>query len=199
MATPNKVDKGTAKVVSINPLMKDGQQEKYKDWYKSVVKLDNGIEGNVNSKESTPPYKIGDEVDYEAKYYGQDNQFVNMSVKTKDSGKPRGRNYHDPVKNWQITKQVALEWAIEYQRLIGDNGRTSVYSEQMFAWLQSQAPHDEKDKTQERINAQSALKRAVQSVAVDPDLQNKESFSGLLNKASMFLQYITEMPKDKNE
>ena len=68
----------TAKVVSVTDTGKV-----WKDFKKIAVVLDNGVEGVANAKNFPPPYKAGDEVEYEA---NENDYGVQLKVKRADSG-----------------------------------------------------------------------------------------------------------------
>lgn len=192
MATPNEVKKGTAKVKSINPLLNSsGEQEKYKDFFKSRVTLDNDIQGTVNSKETSPPYKVGDEVEYEAKYYGNDNQFCNMSIKSKSDRSGRGgSSYHDPERNKQIVRSTCTMAAIEVKR----NSPTAftehpiVIANKFISGIESKAASDNKELMQQRINLQAGLKMAVANVIIDPELTTPELVIERMYKYAAFIE-----------
>ena len=85
---------GTAKVVSVTDTGKS-----WKDFKKIAVVLDNGVEGVANAKNFPPPYKEGDDVEYEA----NENQYgVLLKVKKADTG---GFSSKAPTNSWNAASK----------------------------------------------------------------------------------------------
>lgn len=85
---------GTAKVVSVTDTGKS-----WKDFKKIAVVLDNGVEGVANAKNFPPPYKEGDDVEYEA----NENQYgVLLKVKKADTG---GFSSPAPANSWNAASK----------------------------------------------------------------------------------------------
>ena len=124
-----------AKIISITPT---GQ---WQDLFKLEVRFDNGDFGTAFAKSQTPPYNVGDEVEYTKNEKGtvkiqRPNSFGGGYT---PSAAPRGND----DRSASIIRQVALKAAVEYASAAKHDVNTILANAETFnAWMsgQSSAP-----------------------------------------------------------
>ncbi len=118
----------------IDELVGNGTWEgQYGMMYSFNIRLEDGTEGEVNSKSETPPYGVGDDVWYEVK---QETAFgKKLKVSTQDPAqRPTGgfagggRKKEDPALQKRIENSWAIQTAIQVMGPKPDEVTFSAYS-----------------------------------------------------------------------
>ena len=123
-----------AKIISITPT---GQ---WQDLFKLEVRFDNGDFGTAFAKSQTPPYNVGDEVEYTKNEKGtvkiqRPNSFGGGGGYT-PSAAPRGND----DRSASIIRQVALKAAVEYASAAKHDVNTILANAETFnAWMSGQS------------------------------------------------------------
>ena len=121
-----------AKIISITPT---GQ---WQDLFKLEVRFDNGDFGTAFAKSQTPPYNVGDEVEYTKNEKGtvkiqRPNSFGGGYT---PSSAPRGND----DRSASIIRQVALKAAVEYGSAAKHDVNTILANAETFnAWMSGQS------------------------------------------------------------
>ena len=122
-----------SKIISITPT---GQ---WQDLFKLEVSFDNGDFGTAFAKSQTPPYNVGDEVEYTKNEKGtvkiqRPNSFGGGGGYTPSA--PKGND----ERSASIIRQVALKAAVEYASAAKQDVNTILANAETFnAWMSGQS------------------------------------------------------------
>ena len=116
------------KLISFSPKMTNGVHETYSGdkglMYKFEIELTcegaENIKGTANSSKQSPSWKVGDEYTYEVKYFGANQQFVNIGGLKPVNGFSGGGKKPNPGFVVQKAFEAAVEVAIKFCSLNKD-------------------------------------------------------------------------------